>query len=407
MKASSKKEFWSNIFSLGSMDVISLILPIILMPWLTRALGIELYGQFILFITILVFGHTIIDYGVQYTGVRDASRERSSLCRLRLFYLRYQGIRFVLAIVYVVSILVLLNVGYKESHTEPFIISSVVYVMGYALNSSWFLRAKGEAKSILIASLSTKLCYAISILILVHDKSDFVLLIYLFGLSSLINGCFTFISANSKYWNGLAVFRFVHQDLKSGFPVFIGLFSPNLYNNIPLIVTGTVFPAKEFAFFAVCNRVCGIVYTLQNVLSKSLYPILVRDKYFNFKVVISFYLLITVPPFVILSFAGDTLVLFFLDIELESNFYFLLISLSVIFVSISNAVATGFLLPNGFDEEYRNTALRVSFLSMLFSIYFISYFGVAGAAISLLFARMMLMLDYCVVYRNVCKSFKL
>ncbi|TOP20771.1 hypothetical protein CGH20_25060, partial [Vibrio parahaemolyticus] len=69
-----------------------MLIPIITMPIITRAIGLELYGQYLLFVTMLTFGHTIIDYGVQYSGVRVAAKNRANKLALETAYADYQGL---------------------------------------------------------------------------------------------------------------------------------------------------------------------------------------------------------------------------------------------------------------------------------------------------------------------------
>ncbi|HEI8991969.1 TPA: oligosaccharide flippase family protein, partial [Proteus mirabilis] len=76
MELTKKKEILSNLVSLSSINILGILIPIITMPILSRSLGIDTYGEYLLFMTILIFGHTITDYSVQYIGVRQASNHK-------------------------------------------------------------------------------------------------------------------------------------------------------------------------------------------------------------------------------------------------------------------------------------------------------------------------------------------
>ncbi|WP_162674492.1 oligosaccharide flippase family protein [Vibrio variabilis] len=94
---SKLKAVLSNLFSFGVIDFLGLIMPIIVMPILTRTLGENGYGNYLLVLTILYFGHTIIDYGTQYTAVRKVANHQGDIDKQKLIYGQTQGLRVVLA----------------------------------------------------------------------------------------------------------------------------------------------------------------------------------------------------------------------------------------------------------------------------------------------------------------------
>ncbi|MER5082564.1 oligosaccharide flippase family protein, partial [Providencia stuartii] len=96
----NKQELVKNIINFGFIDIMGMIIPIISMPILTRAIGAEQYGQYILFLSILIFGHTFIDYGIQYIGVRDIAKRRYSDISVKYIYEKYQGVRFLFLFLY-------------------------------------------------------------------------------------------------------------------------------------------------------------------------------------------------------------------------------------------------------------------------------------------------------------------
>lgn len=72
---SKLKEIAKNFIGFGVIDLIGLVIPIVTMPLLTRTLGATSYGIYLLILTVLYFGHTIIDYGTHYTSVRELSKK--------------------------------------------------------------------------------------------------------------------------------------------------------------------------------------------------------------------------------------------------------------------------------------------------------------------------------------------
>jgi O-antigen/teichoic acid export membrane protein len=189
----------------------------------------------------------------------------------------------------------------------------------------------------------------------------------------------------------------------SGWNVFLGLLAPNLYNALPIIFLGSTADPREYAKFAISLRICNIIFTLQNVLSKAIYPILSKLKGNNLSKVVMLNFIITAPCTAFLMIWGNDLLYIFLGYDLNSNIYLTIIPVSMIFVGIANSFSIGFFLPKSYDVVYRNISIRVSFISAAITYFLIMYFGVLGGAIGLLTARIILSSDYYFMYMKLTK----
>ena len=53
------KSVFKNIFSLGIVDILSLLIPFIIMPYIVGAIGVDYYGRYI-FLLLLLFYVTLL-----------------------------------------------------------------------------------------------------------------------------------------------------------------------------------------------------------------------------------------------------------------------------------------------------------------------------------------------------------
>lgn len=403
----NKKEILFNFFSLGSIDIIGLLIPIITMPILTRALGSELYGQYFVFLTILTFGHTIIDYGVHYSGVRDVAKRLSSIKKVAFYYENYQGLRFVLLITYLLVALMYSYLFFDEYFFYLISTAGVAYLIGYFLMGSWFFRAIGNTKWLLIASLLTRFTLLVVIVFFVKNKDDFILVINFSSYPILIMGVALFLKVRSSYSCATVSFAISIKLLKKGKDIFIGLLAPNLYNSIPIIILGGTSDPASFAKFAVATRVCGVVNSLQGVIASAVFPVLVRTKSIYVSKILYFNLVFAIPPMLVLFFFGDGLLTLFLGEEVGGeNLYLDIIVFGIFFIAISNTLSQGFFVPQGYDILYRNVSIRVSLASFLINTVLIYHFGLLGGAIGLTVARMLFAIDYslCFIFMKKASS---
>ncbi|EKK7179757.1 oligosaccharide flippase family protein [Vibrio alginolyticus] len=397
MLKKNKKELLSNVLSLGAIDFLGMLIPIITMPIITRAIGLELYGQYLLFVTMLTFGHTIIDYGVQYSGVRVAAKNRANKLSLETAYADYQGLRFVLSgVFFLFSSLYVVNVF----NSIWYLIPLFLYIFGYLLTSAWFFQGAALTKYLSIASISNKILLLIAIVVFIKSKDDFFLLVLFTTIPIFITSILLLFFLRSRYQIKLFSLNNIKRTVNDGLSVFIGLLAPNLYNAIPLMLLGNYADKLEFANFAISLKVCGVIFMLQNVVAKSIYPITSRNKN-GFKPTLFLNLLIVIPCVLILFFFGSDLIKVILGVSLESDIYIKVISTSLIFVAISNSFSVGYFLPNNLDVEYRNIAIKTSILSAVIVFFLIYKFSVIGCALGLLTARAILFFNYTLSYKRI------
>ena len=397
MLKKNKKELLSNVLSLGAIDFLGMLIPIITMPIITRAIGLELYGQYLLFVTMLTFGHTIIDYGVQYSGVRVAAKNRANKLSLETAYADYQGLRFVLSgVFFLFSSLYVVNVF----NSIWYLIPLFLYILGYLLTSAWFFQGAALTKYLSIASISNKILLLIAIVVFIKSKDDFFLLVLFTTIPIFITSILLLFFLRSRYQIKLFSLNNIKRTVNDGLSVFIGLLAPNLYNAIPLMLLGNYADKLEFANFAISLKVCGVIFMLQNVVAKSIYPITSRNKN-GFKPTLFLNLLIVIPCVLILFFFGSDLIKVILGVSLESDIYIKVISTSLIFVAISNSFSVGYFLPNNLDVEYRNIAIKTSILSAVIVFFLIYKFSVIGCALGLLTARAILFFNYTLSYKRI------
>ncbi|WP_064435730.1 lipopolysaccharide biosynthesis protein [Pseudoalteromonas neustonica] len=396
---SQKKEVLRNLLSFGSIDVLGLLIPIITMPILTRALGPTQYGQLILFLMIMVFGHTIIDYGSQFIGVRALSKRRKSHKCVNAIYMRVQGLRIALSVVYYFFASLYCFVFDLGSLSIFIYTFGAVYLLGYALTPIWFYQGMGDTFPLLNVSLLVKMIHFLAIVFLVENSEDLIIPIMSMTIPLMIGGLFLTFFAKNRYNLDWPICRYIVRDIKNGKDVFIGILAPNLYNTLPTIVLGTVFPLAQFAQYAIASKLISIIFTVQNVIAKSLFSTMSVIKTNPVRKLLLLNFAISVIPILFILLFGEKIITMLLgQAYADVNKYFSILSLGALFLGLSNALSVGYFLPKGYDKLYRNISIRVSVVSGIITILTIYQLGLMGGAISLTFARFLFLLDYSVNY---------
>ncbi|MBT2948509.1 oligosaccharide flippase family protein [Vibrio anguillarum] len=395
-------EIFKNILSYGAIDILGLVIPIVTMPILTRALGPSQYGDFLLFLTILYLGHTVIDYGTQFTSVRNIARVRDKEDDISSIYSDTQGLRVLLCIVYWLVIVLYCFLFDLNNIILQVAIFGGLYLIGYVLTAAWFFQGVGRVEKLMFISLLAKVINLLIIIFFVNESEDIDIAVAASCLPTFIGGLYLTTMAHKRYRLALPKFSNVFISLQEGRDVFIGLLAPNLYNAIPTIALGTAYPSDQFVNFAIASRLASVVVTIQDVVAKAIYPILSRIKESQVNKLFIANGFVSIIPIMVLFFFGDWILTHFLGADFANvNQYLVIFTIGVFFIGLSNAISKGFLLPHGYDRLYRNISIRVSIISAVICSFGILFGGLVGGAVSITVARCVFFVDYYISYKRL------
>ncbi|EMF4674012.1 oligosaccharide flippase family protein [Providencia stuartii] len=401
---SSKKIIINNIFSLGSIEIIGLLIPIISMPLLTSALGADMYGQYLLIMTILTFGNTIVDYGVQYSGVRDVSKNINNKKARDFLFSNYQAIRLFLSFIYII-IISFYFILFKSEFMMYIWSSLIPYIFGYFLSSPWFFLSINKTKILLISALATKITTLLFIIFFLKEPGDFLFLLYFTSYPSLISGIILSFYLIKIYKVKVIKPKYFNSYIKRGWNIFIGILAPNFYNSIPVIILGSYASTLQFAKFAIASRICSIIMTFQDVFAKAIYPVIIQDSGSQLKNILFINIIFSTLSMTFIFTLGEFFLKYLIGDELAiNNLYLYIISFGIFFNGVTNALSKGYFLPNSHDLIYKKISMRVSILSAILSYLLIYKFGVLGGAIAITIARFLFSLDYSITYIKMKKN---
>lgn len=388
--------FFKNFASFGSIDLVSLLIPFITMPFLTRTVGIESYGVYLFFTTIIVFGQSFIDYSSNFNGVREYSTEEKSY-----LFSSYQTLRYILLVIYVSLLFVFL---YFSGNDAIYLIlfNSFIYLLSYSIIPNWYLMALNKVYIYAKVILLSKFIFLLCVLIFIRDESDLPILFISTSIPYFLITLFYFILFKERNFipdytfdlNGAMV------KLKSGLNTFIGVFSPNLYNSIPILILGGIINPAVFSLFAIASRLCSLCIMVQNNAAKSIYPLIFEKENTgvlrNVVLINLFFSSVFSLLMIIFCYYGISYVL---GDGYDGVFLYLVImSPSLFFTGINNSISYIYLLPNGYDLEFKRVSLTVSVLSFFIGLILIYFYSAVGVAILITIARLLLCLGFVITY---------
>lgn len=393
MLKTNKKDFYRSFISLSIVDFISLLIPFITIPVLTRNISSDLYGEYLYFMSIVLFGITIVDYGINYIGVRDLAKKRDSKFKSIYLYNKHQALRWFMLLGYLVVVYLCLIIS-GSNNVFSYMLYSAVYLSGHILCSTWVFQALAKAERILVVTFITRISTLIVILFYIKSNDDVELLYLGTCIPMLISGLIQRYSVY-KYF-GKTSFSFgyaktIHKSVTSGASVFMGILFPNLYSTLPLMYVGSVFSSSNYAILAVATKLLAIATMFQSVFFRSIFPILSRTSKNHVLSLITINIIFSLSVIIVVYIFGDYGIAWFLGPEYSAvSDYLKVIIFSLLFSSISSSIHQGYFLPRGLFKQFRNVNVLAAFIASISSFVLIYYYGLLGFAVGLSFSRLIL-----------------
>lgn len=280
-KTENTKTLLGNFTYLSILEIISILFPLLTYPYLIRVIGAQKYGIIVFSQAVMAYVIIIVNFGFNVSATRRVSENRDNIIRLKEIY---SSITYLKLTIFLLSMIVLLGVLYlfKFDHVEV-----ILLLLGLCLQEiffpSWFFQGMEKMQFITIVSFISKLVFLLLIFVLVHHKTDYLIVPFLYSLG----GC---VTATSSIF---ILYKFFHihfirvsktqmiTDIKESIPFFASRISTVIMERSNVVVIGSFFSYELVSIYDLCSKVVTIMMTPYQLVAQVLYPNVARSKNMN------------------------------------------------------------------------------------------------------------------------------
>mgnify|MGYP001494689976 CR=1 FL=1 len=271
---------WLTILeSLTSLSIVQLanyIMPLVLIPYLAKTIGIEKYGIILVAQSFSMYFKVILDYGFNLTATKQiagclGNRKGIDEIYIAIMLAKLGMLPIVsgayMAIVYIVPAL--------SAHYRVYFYT-LIYVVGDALTPVWFFQGIERMRYIAVISILPKMLYVFAVILTVSKPSEYLSVPLYYGLSSLLSAAFAMFILSYVYKYRLP-FRCVNisvvkRSIKEGYYVFLSLLLSTILSNTPTVLAGVYLDAKWCGIFAISERLLSGIKNIIAVMSVGVFP---------------------------------------------------------------------------------------------------------------------------------------
>ncbi len=263
-----------NFFYLAILQVTNLLLPLLMVPYLTRVLGIEKVGLIFLTQSLLLSFNVLTEYGYNLTATREVALQRQNPAFLSDLCSRIFTTKMLLSVlaggVYAAIVLAV-----PRFRTEALLfLSSFPLVLGQAFSPIWFYQGVENVRPLALLTSAARVLFLAVIFWRVRAVEDYVWV-------NMLLGSFNLLAALGSCWLAFRLYHLhfrwpawaaIRADLRRNWSIFVSNFSINIYSSANLVILGFFASDQIVGLYAIAEKIMLAARQVIVVIFQTTYP---------------------------------------------------------------------------------------------------------------------------------------
>ncbi|TFB35559.1 oligosaccharide flippase family protein [Pseudomonas sp. F01002] len=376
------------------------LIPILEIPVLARALGVQEYGKVVLIQSIALMSSLIVEYGFSLSGSRQVAIARDDKGELSRIYGEVFSAKLIIVLIVLLCSAVLYILNGSLFFDGPLVFFGFLYFLAFGFSPFWFFQGLEKISVVVILEVILRFASLIFLYWFVKDEGGAKLALGImagFGLLNTFVGNVMCIKRVGKI--RLCLFGGIQQ-LRVGFHVFIYKSSNNILLSAGPSLVGATSGHVAVASYVPAEKIIRGFVGFVNPILIGFFPYLNRQYRSSRDNTIRLSLMIVAGMFAMgilaagsIFFVGD----FLIQAVLGSGFI-IASSILKIFVWIipfrlaNQAIGLCILIPMGRDKITSGFMMFFSIMSMLFATLLSIWYGVNGIVMGFVITEACLLL---------------
>lgn len=391
-------------------QILVILVPLITTPYLSRVLGAEKIGIYSYTISVATYFILFGSLGVAMYGQREiAYVQNDKYLRSKNFY----EILIMRSITLGISLVVFYFTFALNGEYSVYYKILMLEILANGIDISWFFQGLEEFKKTVIRNAIVKIASAILIFILVKSQNDLIKYFFIYVMSNLLGNITLWISL-PKFVQKVDIKELNYfKHFKPTLSLFIPQIAVQIYTVLDKTMIGAIIEDKsEVGFYEQAQKIVKILLAIVTALGTVMVPRMASTfakgdtnkiiEYMNksFK----FVLFLAIPLMFGLISISNKFVPIFYGQGYEKVVYLINISSPIIiFIGLSNAIGTQYLLPTKMQKEFTISVTIGASINFILNTILIKYYYSVGASIATVFAEMMVTSIQFYLVRDVFK----
>ncbi len=393
-----------NVFSISFIRVFDYILPIIVIPYVVRIIGVENFGKISVAQSLVAYFSVIVSFGFNFSVTRLIALKKDNKSELEnLFYDTLYAKIFLMFL----SLLVLLGITLSvKNFREDFllILFTSFTLIGETLFPIWFFQGIEKLDYVPKITIPTRVVFTAMIFVFIRKAQDFILVPLFYSLGPVVSGFIGFFYVLKFYEIKPIIpsFKRISFLIRESFLYFASRISITFYNSTNIILIKLILGDYYAGIYSASAKLLKVFRKMLQPFYISILPYfskkgrLTSKKYLRANKLMfigSTFMVLIVAIFVF--FASELIIkIFFGKNFYESSLILKILIVSLPFYHMGAYIGAGFLVPAGDKKTFNYSVIFPSLfhLFMLAIIYASKIKNVYLIAFTVVFTQLVIFL---------------
>ena len=374
-----EKRLVGNFFSLSVLQVFTYVLPLLVLPYLVRTLGVEKFGLVAFAQSFIMFFNIIVDFGFTLSATREISVNREDEEKVTEIF---SSVIIIKCILIVLSYLIMniIVFSYAKFAKEWILFNlSFLWVIGQAMFPIWYFQGMERMKYITIVNVTSKILFTLLIFLFIHNSSDYIYVPLLNGGGMVTGGILSLLfikkafSQRFRFYNTKTVLY--HFRESSHF--FLSRVAVSIYTTSNTFLLGIFTNNTMVGYYSIAEKLYQAILGFYQPIVQALYPYVAKERNITlFKKLFIVLVGINILGIVLLYFIGSDIfdLLFSNNLGTESLEVFHIFLIASLIVVPSILLGYPFLGALGFSK-YANLSVIYGSVFHLLGLGLLASFG--------------------------------
>lgn len=391
----AKKSVAKNYAYNLTYQILTLILPLITTPYISRVLGSEGIGIYGYTYSIATYFILFGSLGVALYGQREIAYAQENTEKRMKTFVEIVAFRFITMII--ATIIYAFFFAIKGEYSIYYRILTFE-LLAAAVDISWFFQGLEEFKKTVIRNIAVRLISVSLIFIIVKTKQDLVKFVWIYSLADFIGNLSLWVYL-PKYFKGQKIKDIsIYRHFVPLIMLFIPQISNQVYNHLDKTMIGKIIVDKnEVGYYEQAQKVIRLLITVVTSLGVVMIPKMastfasgdkekVNDylrRSFNFVFFLSFPLM-----FGIIAISKEFVPIFFGAGYEKTIILINIISPIILLMGVANVIGTQYLLPTKKQKEYTISVTIGLAVNFVLNLILINLWDSVGASIATVLSQL-------------------
>ncbi len=260
---------------MGVVQLVSLGLPLLSLPYLAAVLGAEQLGRMAFALSVAQILVMLTDYGFNLSASKAVSVNRHNPEKVAEIWCSVTLVRVLLALVGLACIGISALMFERARNELGLFLIAYIMVLGNILYPQWLFQGLEKLKIISLVQFVARVVVFALIFVLVKTSTDIYWALFLQAGSYLIGGLLSLplvmnvIGVQRLRWP--KSFEIIEQ-FKDGWHVFLSTAANNTYTTSNAFFLGLFIEPASLAYYHIAEKIIRAIQTLNNPINNAIYP---------------------------------------------------------------------------------------------------------------------------------------